>query len=112
MKTHTLFFHPEDYHNFEYIRSGEKQIETRAGSEEYNKMTAGDTIVFACGEDEIIKTIKEIKHFDSVEDLLHSIPYTEIMPWVNSVEEAKKTWMSYPNYPDRISKFGILVIYI
>ncbi len=112
MKTHTLFFHPEDHHNFEYIRSGEKQIETRAGSEAYNQISTGDTIVFACGEEEIIKVVRLIKHFQSIDELLKEIPFSDIMPWINSEEEAKATWLSFPNYPQRISKFGILAIYI
>jgi ASC-1-like (ASCH) protein len=40
--------------------------------------------------------------------MLKKIPFKKIMPDLKSVTEVKKAYYSYPNYKEKIQKFGIL----
>lgn len=108
MKTLNLIFREVDEDNFDRIKSGEKTIETRAGLPEYNEIRAGDQINISCGDDTIIKTVVEALHFSNVEELIDTIGIKEIMPDGTTREDAIAKWNSFPRYPERIAKHGII----
>ena len=108
MKTLNLIFRDVDRATFERIKQGEKTIETRAGLPEYNEIEAGDQLIISCGEDTITKTVTEALHFNSVEELLESISPEEIMPAGTTREQAIARWNSFPGYPERIARDGII----
>ena len=79
---YTLKFRAKDHKNFDEIKSGLKPIETRAGTLKYQKIKVGETLTFVCGEDKLTK--------------------------VESVDEMKKIYSSYPDYDKKIKEFGII----
>lgn len=108
MKTLELTFREQDADNFNRIKSGEKLIETRAGSPEYLEISSGDELVITCGTDTITKLVKEVYHFASLHDLIEKIGIEEILPAETTPEEAIAKWNSFPGYPERIQEFGII----
>ncbi len=108
MKTLDLIFREVDRDKFERIVSGEKTIETRAGSPEYLSVAAGDTLNISCGNDSINKTVTEVFHFKTIEELLNTIEIGEILPAGTTREQAIELWNSFPGYPERIRQYGII----
>jgi len=108
MKTWTLRFRAVDKKNFEELRKGIKAVETRASSVKYQPIEKGDVLIFTCGKDKFSKTITKKTHFKSIDAMLKKIPFKKIMPDLKSLEEVKKSYYSYPNYKEKIKKFGIL----
>lgn len=108
MKTWTLVFREVDKDRFEEMRSGIKVIETRAATPKYRSIAVGDEIKFTCAGDSFYKTISKKYHWPSVDEMVEEMPFKEIMPNVNSVEEMKKVYSSYPGYNEKIKEFGIL----
>ncbi len=108
MKTLNLIFREVDIASFDRIKRGEKTIETRAGLPEYNEIVAGDVLNISCGEDTITKTVADVMHFKSVEELIDTIGLSEIMVAGTTREEAIARWNSFPGYPERIAEYGII----
>lgn len=108
MKTWTLRFRAVDKNNFEDVRSGLKSVETRAASVKYQPIQKGDTLTFVCGKDRFSKTITKKMHFKSIDAMFKKIPFKKIMPDLDSEEESITRYYSYPNYREKIEKFGIL----
>lgn len=108
MGTLNLIFREVDRNHFDRIVSGNKTIEVRAGSPEYNKIKAGDEITISCGKDKITKSIKEVLWFKNTPELLNNINKKEV--WTENVtdEQAEDMLNSFPNYPDRIKEYGLL----
>ncbi len=108
MKTLSLVFREIDKSSFDRIKNGEKTIETRAGLPEYNVIEPGDELKINCGEDEINKKVVEVNHFSSLEELIDKIGLEDIMAAGTTRDEAVARWNSFPGYPERISKYGII----
>lgn len=108
MKTKTLRFRRKDVTDFERIRVGIKSVETRAGSIKYQSLEIGDTLVFVCGKDKFSKIIKKKHHFKSINAMFKKVPFKKIWPEAKSAKEPEKIYYSYPNYEEKIKKFGIL----
>lgn len=108
MKTLDLIFREVDRDNFERIKRGEKLIETRAGLPEYNEIVDGDQLNISCGDDIITKTVVEALHFNSADELLEKFAVEDIMPVGTTREQLIEKWNSFPGYPERIAKHGII----
>ena len=108
MKSHTITFREQDKNNFDAIKSGEKTIESRAGTGKYKEIEVGDEIVFECAGETLSKTVKKIYHWASVEQMIEEVPLKSVIPWVKTVEEAKAVYASFPSYEEKIKEFGIL----
>ena len=108
MKTYTLTFRQIDKNNFDELQSGIKSIETRAASPKYQSIKIGDTLTFICGNNKFSRVIKTKRHFKNLDSMFKVIPFKKIMPELDSIEEVKKIYYSYPNYKEKIKKFGIL----
>jgi len=108
MKKHLLRIRQKDKLVFDAIKSGEKSIETRAGSVRYGRIESGDMLVFICGKEKLEKKVRKVAHFASIDDLMEAIDFKEIMPFVDSLDQAKKLYYSFPNYKERLKEFGIL----
>ncbi|MBI2109422.1 MAG: hypothetical protein HYT93_04615 [Parcubacteria group bacterium] len=100
-------FRKVDKARFEELKSGAKEIETRAATVKYQSIAIGDRIKFVCGEDSFSKIVNKKYHWPSIEAMVKEIPFKKIMPHVESVEEMKKMYVSYPGYTEKIQKFGI-----
>ena len=112
MKTWILRFRARDRKNFEEVRRGLKIVETRAATERYRKIQAGDQLVFVCGRARLAKLVKRSKHFDSIGAMFRAVGYKKIMPSASSAIEVRKIYYGYPGYKEKIRKFGIVVFWI
>lgn len=108
MKNWTLRFRAVDKKNFEEVRSGIKSIETRAGTIKYQPIKVGDTLVFVCGQGQCFKEITRKFHWPSIDAMVKEINFKKIMPSVESVDEMKKIYASYPDYMKKIKEYGLL----
>lgn len=108
MANHRLPFRATDKQMFDDIKSGLKPIETRAGTIAYQKIQGGDTLTFTCGKERLVKSVKEVRHYDSLDEMFKELDLKDIMPRVDSVEEAKKIYYSFTGYKERLEKDGVL----
>lgn len=108
MTNHVLLIQKENKDIFDLIKKEIKTIETRAAIDEYKKIVAGDTIVFSCDNHELHKKVRSAKLFKTIDDLLKYYPLSKILPGVKSIEEAKKIWLNFPKYPEKLKKYGLI----
>lgn len=106
---HNLPFLEKNRKTFEYIGDGKKKIETRAGSQQYFAIKAGDAIEFSCGNEMIIKKVKKVLRYKTLDKMFKVYKPQEINPEASSYEELKKRYDSFPGYQDRLNQYGILV---
>ena len=109
MSHYKLTFNVSDKRNFDWIKSGTKKFESRAGSDEYNKIHSGDIVTFDCSEESFDKIVKQRYDFANLNELLEAFTIKDIMPDNPSREEAIARWLSYPGYEKRIKENGIIV---
>src|SRR3989338_5337537 len=108
MKNWTLRFRAADKNNFEEVKSCIKSIETRAGTIKYQTIEVGDTLTFVCGQNRCIKKITKRFHWLSIDAMVKEINFKKIMPLVESIDEMKKVYASYPDYEKKIEEYGLL----
>jgi ASC-1-like (ASCH) protein len=109
-KNYTLIFPREHEDMFEAVRSGEKKIETRAASFKYRNIKAGDTVTLSCDGDKFSKQVKKVTHFKTLQDMFMVFTASDINPAVHTVAEMVKIYESFPDYKEKIARFGILAI--
>lgn len=107
-----LPFRAGDKADTENIKNGLKTIETRAGTVRYKDVKAGDTLVISCAGEKFEKTVKKVKHYDSIEALLTENDFKLIAPTAETVGDVYKMYASYPGYKDKIAKYGIMAFYL
>lgn len=112
MKTWTLSFKVVDKKNFDELKTGLKSVETRAGTVKYQPIEVGDTLVFVCNGEKLLKKVIKIDYFKSVEKMIEEIPLNKIMPSVHSIDDMKKAYSSYSGYDKKIKEFGILAFHL
>ncbi|MFH0852519.1 MAG: ASCH domain-containing protein [bacterium] len=93
---------------FEAIRDGRKKIETRAGTEKYRDIKAGDTLVLVCGKKNFEKKVKRVQTFRSIAAMLKRYKVKDIDPRLKTKEELEKIYHSFPNYREKIKKYGLI----
>ena len=100
-------FREIDRDRFEEVRSGVKAIETRAGTEKYRAVKIGDEVTLTCGDDSFSKKVTKTYHWSSIEAMLADIPLKKAMPDLETAEQVRERYASYPGYGEKINKFGI-----
>lgn len=95
---------------FESIWDGRKKIETRAATVRYQKAKKGDRVIFVCGDDIFEKRIADAHIFKSVDELLKKYKVKQINPNIETEEELRKMFYSFPGYREKIKKHGLLAI--
>jgi len=110
MKKHTLRFRATNHDTFLALKDGRKRIETRAATPLYRKIEVGDKIEFVCGNERFIKSVATVELFDSIKQLMRKYTPQDINPKYKSVEELTKMYMSFPDYPEKLSKYGIIAL--
>ena len=108
MKTHILRFRAINRDTFEALKSGEKKVETRAGSPKYQKVKEGDALKLVCGKKHFIRSVKEVKRFKTITSLLKEYKPSEINPNLKTKNETMDMYYSYPDYRTKIKKFGLI----
>jgi len=91
------------------IRDGKKTIETRAATDRYRRIKKGDILVFVCSGEKLEKEVKKVDYYKSIDEMIKAIDFKKIMPFVNSIDEIENIYFSFPNYKDKINKFGLAV---
>ncbi len=106
---HHLPFLAEHRPTFELIRSGRKEIETRAGSPAYLQIQPGDMIEFSCGTEKIRRRVKQVEHYKDFAGLFAAYAPQEINPNQSDAAAMQKKYLSFPGYGQRLKEYGILV---
>lgn len=112
MKKWVLRLRKSDIPIYEALVSGEKSIETRAGTVRYQKIEKGDILVMSCGKDHQEFSVGMIDHFPSVKDLFDAIDYRLILPESYSRIAAENVYKSFSGYDEKIKQFGILAFHL
>ena len=110
MSVQTMKLIPEHYYN---IVAGNKKYEIRAFDKKRQELKINTNIVFANKETEevITKRITELSYFPDTTSLFNSsVPLTDMLPGVSSVNEAEQIINSIPNMSAKIDIFGIVRI--
>lgn len=108
----TLRFRMSDRKNFDAIRRGLKTVETRAVTERYRKIEAGDRLVFSCSTLRLTKKVKRVSHFRNIGMMFRALNYKKVMPLAGSSGEVRKVYGGYPGYKEKIRKFGIVALWL
>lgn len=94
---------------FEAIREGRKKIETRAATEKYRKITAGDVVELVCGRGKFVKEIKKVEIFKTIGALAKKYKPQQINPKTETEKELRDMYGSFPGYKEKIKKYGLVV---
>ncbi|MBI5148925.1 hypothetical protein HZA33_04570 [Candidatus Pacearchaeota archaeon] len=104
------------------LMEGKKRVETRApepGTEkDYGEIKWGDILIFnAIGENPMnVKRSRlrcmanGIRRYSSLEEMFQHEDFSKIAPQSKSVQEAIKTYDSFPGVKERIEKYGIIAV--
>jgi len=95
---------------FEAILNGSKKVETRAATTKFKNLKAGDIVLLVCGKDQAEKKIKEVQIFKSIGDLVGVYKVSDINPDLKTQEELTKMYYSFPNYREKIDKYGLIAM--
>lgn len=95
---------------FDAIVLGKKKIETRAGTEKYRNIKMGDVIVLVCGKKRMEKIVKKAERFSSIGAILKKYKPETINPNTHTSKEARDMWYSFPEYKEKIKKFGLVAL--
>jgi len=83
-------------------------VETRAATKKYQKVEAGDVLVFVCGKERFEKRIKQMRHFRTITAMLRVHKVKDIAPDLTTAKELRATYDGYPGYREKIKKFGVV----
>lgn len=95
---------------FEAIRSDKKKVETRAATKKYNAIQKGDEIEFVCGRERFKKRVRHATVFPTIRALLKKYAVADIMPLLHTEKELREAYYRYPNYKEKILKFGLIAL--
>lgn len=104
----TIRFREVNRDTFEAICAGKKKIETRAGTERYRDVVMGDIVTLVCGKDKFEKKVKSTEHFKTIGALLKKYEPHDINPKAKTEKELRAMYTSFPNYSEKIKKYGIV----
>ena len=105
---HILRFAEINKDTFDFIKSGKKKIETRASTSKYQKIKAGDILVLSCAGKKLEKKVEKVFHFASIKKLLKKYTPNQINPTLHSKKELTDKYYSFPNYKEKIKRFGLI----
>lgn len=105
-----LKFRAENGDIFEAIRDGRKKIETRAATEKFRDIKRGDTVMLACGQNKLEKTVKHSEVFKTIGALLKKYAVKEINPACATEKELREMYHSFPDYKEKIKKHGLIAL--
>lgn len=112
MDKHILKIRAVDKDIFVAIRDGVKTIETRAATPKYQNVKVGDELEIRCAKEKLVKVVKAIQHYDSVESIYHSADFSQVMPGVTTLDGAKQVLYAFPRNQAKIARYGLLAFYL
>jgi peptidoglycan LD-endopeptidase CwlK len=101
-------FREVDRARFEEVRSGIKRIETRAAQPKYQDIREGDEITFVCGGDQCAKRVTRVFRWKNIDEMLREVELKYVMPDLDTIQQVKERYASYPKYDRLIEEFGIV----
>src|SRR3989344_4693895 len=108
--THTLEFREVNRDTFDLVCNGGKTLETRAGTDKYANIAAGDTIIFSCGDDTCTKQAVKVEKFPSIDAIYEKSQPQQINPTWKTEQDGRDAWDSFPNYAGIIVSGTFLVL--
>ncbi len=95
---------------FEAIKNGKKKIETRAATIRFRNIKDGDTIKLVCGKENYKKQVLKAEFFKNIKEILKIYKPEDINPKIHSNRELERMWCSFPNYKEKIKKYGLIAL--
>jgi ASC-1-like (ASCH) protein len=86
---------------------------------DYRPMKIGDILRFFAvntnfspieDKPDIRKEVHFILHYSSVEELIEQEGMQNLLPAAKSLDEALATYLGFPEYPERVKKYGVYAI--
>jgi ASC-1-like (ASCH) protein len=108
MKKFILRFDVINKADFFAIKNGLKVVETRAASPKYREVKKDDVLVIICGKQRLEKRVKRVRIFTSIGAMVKVIPRKKIGPSLKSMAELRQMYYSYPNYREKLKKYGVI----
>ncbi|HVZ10853.1 MAG TPA: ASCH domain-containing protein [Candidatus Paceibacterota bacterium] len=105
-----LTFNQKNKDIFEKIKAGEKKVETRAATEKYQNIRAREEIIFVCGNSRFKKRVRKILKFKSIAGILKKYKPGDINPGITTAKEVIALYHSFPDYKEKIRKFGLIAL--
>ncbi len=109
-KTYILNFREVDRDAYDLICNGKKSIETRAAAEKFADIVAGDILTLICGTDSSQKEVIKVERFSSIDAIYKKYQPHEINPTWKNEQDGRDAWASFPNYMEKIKKFGLIAL--
>jgi len=109
-KRYVLRVRAADKNIFDAIKNGKKKVDTRAATERYRDIKAGDTIVLACGTKRLEKRVQSAKIFRTVRSLLREYKPKDIHPEIKTESDLIDLYRRFPGYREKIKKFGLIAL--
>lgn len=109
-KHYVLRFRIMNRPTFEAIRTGRKKVETRAATERYRDIHAGDILTFRCGTKKFSRKVKRIRRFKTISALLHKYRVPDISPDLRTAKELRARYASFPHYRQKIARHGLMAL--
>lgn len=97
---------------FSKIRSGVKTVEGRKYSTKYLNLKCGDLLEFYCDNESFLTEVVELKVYKTLEEYLETEGFQNVLPDVNSFEEAVKVYLQYNSRDELRRAGGFLGIHI
>ena len=93
---------------FNQIKSGSKTLEARAAYPAIRSIKNGHKIQFQCGQDRMVKTVKAVRFYISVNDMLNNENIKKLLSDKDK-QEAENVYNSiYP--PEKVKNLGGMVV--
>jgi len=105
-----LKFRQKNRDIFEAILNGRKKVETRAATEKFRDIKAGDVLILICGKEKNEKKVRAVRVFKSISALLGKYKVYQINPGVKTKVELIKMYHSFPGYREKIKKYGLIAL--
>ena len=113
-KKYVLRFGVANKDIFDAIKEGRKKIETRAATKKYCNIKAGDVVVLSYGAhksaQKFEKRVRSAHIFKTIRAMLRNYKPKEINPKVSTESELIDMYYSFPDYRDKIKKFGLIAL--
>lgn len=100
---------PKECPTFDYIESKIKTVEGRKYALRYHNLKPNNIIRFVCGDNILMKTIKAIRLYKTLEDYLNFEGFKNVLPCVDTFEKALKLYNTWSKEKDRnnlMDKYG------
>lgn len=105
-----LNFRQCDKKIFDAVLDGRKKVETRTASAKFQDLKTNNTVVLKCGQEKVAKKIKTIKYVSGIDELLEHYKVADINPFIKNKKELEEMYFSFPNYREKIEKYGLVAI--